>query len=80
MSGFSIQVATFEEWYCMAGEFFRGCEGASLEQIDAGHKALTLAYFGLKESPSAIEEVKAWAIFQLAGKKLLAAEMEAREA
>jgi hypothetical protein len=70
------QVATFDEWYRMAIEFFRVCDLASREQIDAGQRTLVQALIGLKQQLSTVEQVRAGAILMLASKKLLRAEME----
>ena len=78
----SIEVATFDDWYRMAGEFFKACRaGATLAEIDNGHKALTLGYFGIQQpNLTPVQEVKAMAIFTLAGRELVNAEFRERAA
>jgi hypothetical protein len=72
----SIPVDDFAAWYRLCGEFFKACRaGAKLDEIENGHKALTLAYFGIQKPLTKIEEVKANAIFTLAGRELLTAEL-----
>lgn len=70
---FSITCADYAAWYRMAGEFFRNCQGATLEQIEAGHKALTLAWFGIEQEPKPHEAYQAGIVLDLAGRKLLEA-------
>ena len=55
----------------MAGEFFKACRaGATLAEIDNGHKALTLGYFGVQQpSLTPVQEVKAMSILRLQGVK-----------
>lgn len=75
MTNASIEVESYEDWYRMAGEFFRNCEGATAEQIDAGHKALCLAWIGLKQEPKPHEVYRAGILLDMAGRRLLQAEL-----
>lgn len=71
---FSIPCPDYAAWYRMAGEFFRNCEGASLEQIDAGHKALCLAWVGIEKDPMPHEAYQATILMDMAAKKVFDAE------
>lgn len=71
----SIAVATFEDWYRMAGEFFKACtETTSPQAINAGYKALNLGWIGLQAQTSAIEETRAEIILRMACKRAVMAE------
>jgi hypothetical protein len=57
----------------LAGEFFRLAEGATLDEMEQGLKALTLAYLALPDATPR-QEVEQVAILRLASKRLLCAE------
>lgn len=72
----SPSIATdFEGFKAMAGEFFRAVPQASADQIDNGHKALSLAYFGMDPAPQGHILDQCVIILDLAGKAVLDAEM-----
>lgn len=75
----SLECASFNDWKRLVGEFFREADrpGTTLEQVEAGHKAVTLAWFGLDIDPTPLQLVEVQCIFNLAGRRLIRAEMEA---
>lgn len=64
---------SFNEFYKMAGEFFKLAQTTNSEETENGFKLLTLAYIGLgfKERLTNVQEVSADAILHLAGSALL---------
>lgn len=70
---FSIVVPDYAAWYRLAGEFFKGLEWATSEQIEAGFKALVLSWVGIEKEPNPRETFQAVILIEMASKRLLEA-------
>jgi hypothetical protein len=71
----SIPCPNYAAWYRMAGEFFKNAEGATLEQLDAGHKAIALAWIGVQEEPKPHETFQAVILLEMIGRRVMQAEL-----
>lgn len=72
----SIPVPDYAAWRRLAGEFFKNAEGATSEQLDAGHKALALAWIGVQKDPLPHEAYEAVLLIEMASKRVMAAEFD----